>query len=108
MPRRRPDRLVGVDAARGVALLGMVAVHVLPTLDRDGTPTLVGHVFGGRSAALFAVLAGVGVGLAYRGARPPARGTAADDPRTPRFSTLRAAAALSLRAVLIGALGLAL
>lgn len=61
---RRGSRLVGVDVARGVALLGMVAVHVLPRLGDDGEQTLVRTITSGRSAALFAVLAGVGLALA--------------------------------------------
>ena len=89
VPRR--NRIPGVDLARGVALLGMVAVHVLPTTDVDGNPTPVESIAGGRSAALFAVLAGVGLALAF-GRRPSAR----------------AYAAVAVRAVLIAALGLAL
>jgi uncharacterized membrane protein len=89
MPRR--DRIPGVDLARGVALLGMVAVHVLPTTDDAGAPTLVESIAGGRSAALFAVVAGVGVALAF-GPGPGGR----------------SAAALAVRAGLIGLIGLAL
>ena len=57
-------RVVGVDAARGLALLGMVSVHVLPATDGDGGESLAYAVASGRSAALFAVLAGVGLALA--------------------------------------------
>lgn len=92
MNRRRPDRLVGVDLARGLALLGMMAVHVLPAQDPDGSASLTDRLASGRSAALFAVLAGVGLALAY-GRRP---------------SLPRAGAAVLLRAALIGAVGLAL
>jgi uncharacterized membrane protein YeiB len=92
MRRRSTSRLLGVDVARGVALLGMVAVHVLPEQRDDGSRTVVDLVASGRSAALFAVLAGVGVGLAY-GRRPP---------------VVRSSAALVVRALLIGAVGLAL
>src|SRR6478735_4393816 len=58
-------RLAGIDAARGLALLGMMATHVLPTFESDAqlTPTWVGLVFSGRAAALFAVLAGIGLAL---------------------------------------------
>ena len=91
MPRPS-SRLLGVDVARGVALLGMVAVHVLPEQRDDGSRTVADLVASGRSAALFAVLAGVGVALAY-GRRPP---------------LARSGAALAVRALLIGALGLAL
>lgn len=58
-PRERASRLLGVDATRGVALLGIIAVHALVEATDDGTPTPSYLVFGGRSAALFAVLAGV-------------------------------------------------
>ena len=86
------SRVAGVDVARGVALLGMMAVHVLPTAREDGSPNLLDLVVSGRSAALFAVLAGVGLALAY-GARPPLG---------------RTSLALVVRAALIGAVGLAL
>ena len=90
--RPTPSRLVGVDAARGIALLGMGAVHVLPPTDPDGSASLPDLIASGRSAALFAVLAGVGLALAF-GRRP---------------SLPRAGAAVLVRAVLIGAVGLAL
>jgi hypothetical protein len=62
-------RLRGVDAARGVALLGMMSVHILPMAGFAG---LVHSVAAGRSAALFATLAGVGLALATGGTTPPA------------------------------------
>jgi len=86
------QRLAGVDVARCVALFGMGSVHVLPTTDATGAPTLVEQVFGGRSAALFAVLAGVGLALAV-GPRPELR---------------RAAPVVAVRAALIGSIGLLL
>jgi uncharacterized membrane protein len=70
-PRADSARLIGVDAARGVALLGMMAVHVLPLVDADGSASGPYLIAGGRSAALFAVLAGVGLALASGGTRPP-------------------------------------
>lgn len=91
MPRPSA-RLTGVDLARCLALLGMVAVHVLPLTDEDGLPTLVERVAGGRSAALFAVLAGVSLALAYG----------------PRPSPWRSGAALLVRAALVGLVGLLL
>lgn len=62
--RTRP-RLTGVDAARGLALLGMMATHLMPTFEPNAelTPTWVGLTFSGRASALFAVLAGVGLAL---------------------------------------------
>ena len=90
MPAGRTDRLAGVDVARGVALLGMAAVHVLPA-GTGRQPSLVHELAGGRSAALFALLAGVSLTLAVG--------------RRPRW---RAYAAVVVRAALVAALGLVL
>lgn len=52
-------RSAGIDLARGIAVLGMFAVHVGERSGRDG---LVGDLYGlayGRVSALFALLAGV-------------------------------------------------
>ncbi|WP_308819194.1 heparan-alpha-glucosaminide N-acetyltransferase domain-containing protein [Pseudonocardia alni] len=80
-PRERASRLLGVDATRGVALLGIIAVHALVEATDDGTPTPSYLVFGGRSAALFAVLAGVSFAFMTGRARvrtgPDLRATAA-------------------------------
>lgn len=92
---RRSRRLVGVDATRGLALLGMMAVHVLPGVDTDGGATTAHVIAGGRSAATFAVLAGVGLALLTGGTRPVTGR---------RYGA--AAAGLVVRAVAIGAIGL--
>ncbi|MGZ4662718.1 MAG: heparan-alpha-glucosaminide N-acetyltransferase domain-containing protein [Arthrobacter sp.] len=65
-------RLAGIDAARGLALLGMMATHLLPTFQSDAqlTPTWIGLTFSGRAAALFAVLAGIGLALSTGKQRP--------------------------------------
>jgi len=89
-------RLVGVDAARGAALLGMIAVHSLPEADAAGEPTLWYTVASGRAAAAFAVLAGVG--LAFLTGRRQV-------PLSARRATV---AGLAVRALLIGVLGLVL
>ena len=70
--RSVPGRLHGIDAARGLALLGMMATHLLPTFESnaDLTPTWIGLTFSGRAAALFAVLAGVGLALSTGKHRP--------------------------------------
>lgn len=99
---RTRSRLVGIDATRGVALLGMMAVHVLPDEDPDGTISLAYQLASGRAAATFAVLAGVGLALWS------ARATRADadpmwDPRGPSLGVK-----LVLRAVAIGTIGLLL
>ncbi|MUN63715.1 DUF1624 domain-containing protein [Kocuria sediminis] len=66
---RRPSRrLAGVDAARGLALFGMVAVHTIPSWDEQtGEPDLSWTLFAGHSAALFATLAGVSLAFATGG-----------------------------------------
>jgi uncharacterized membrane protein len=90
-------RLVGVDAARGLALLGMMAVHVLPAVASDGGATVAHAIAGGRSAATFAVLAGVGLALLTGGTNP--RGGR-------RWAA--ASAGLVVRAAAIGVVGLLL
>ena len=75
MAQRSPDRLHGVDAARGLALAGMFAVHLLPATDPDGTSTWAEEIARGRSSAAFALLAGVALSLAH-GRRLPLRGAA--------------------------------
>ncbi|WBB68483.1 heparan-alpha-glucosaminide N-acetyltransferase domain-containing protein [Micromonospora sp. WMMD812] len=90
------SRLLGVDAARGVALIGMIAVHSLPESDAAGRPTWWFTAFGGRASALFAVLAGLGIAfLTDRRRVRPAAGSGL-------------VAALVVRALAIGAIGLAL
>lgn len=65
-----PSRVVGVDVARALALLGMMSVHLLPEYHDDGTLTPAFLVSAGRASALFALLAGVGLALATGGSRP--------------------------------------
>jgi Heparan-alpha-glucosaminide N-acetyltransferase, catalytic len=67
-------RVVGVDVARAVALVGMMATHILPGLE-DGRVSLSHHLAAGRASALFAVLAGVSLVL-VAGRRTPLRGPA--------------------------------
>ncbi|MGJ7441428.1 heparan-alpha-glucosaminide N-acetyltransferase domain-containing protein [Aquipuribacter sp. MA13-6] len=69
LPRSR--RLVGVDAARGLALLGMMAAHLLERYDLEGNPSAVYPLVDGRPSALFAVLAGVGLALLDGGSDGP-------------------------------------
>lgn len=72
--KRSRKRLIGIDAARGLALIGLMAIHILPNYDEEtGEPTLVWRLFSGDSAALFALLAGVGLALSS-GGRTPHRG----------------------------------
>ncbi|MBW9213291.1 DUF1624 domain-containing protein [Mumia sp. zg.B53] len=90
-------RLLGVDAARAVALIGMMATHLESRLGPDGSTSTAHLLAAGRASALFALLAGVGIALASGGTRPP-RGR----------SWLQAAAATSARAGVIFAVGLVL
>ncbi|GAA5160823.1 heparan-alpha-glucosaminide N-acetyltransferase domain-containing protein [Ornithinimicrobium tianjinense] len=68
--RTASARLVGVDLARAVALLGIFAAHLVSP-DDPGAPGGVDPLFqlvAGRSSALFALLAGVGIALSSRDA----------------------------------------
>ncbi|HTF49976.1 MAG TPA: Pls/PosA family non-ribosomal peptide synthetase [Pseudonocardia sp.] len=99
-PLTRPparDRLVGVDVARGLALLGMMAVHVLPSFGLNGSPSASAVLASGRSAATFVLLAGLSLTF-LSGARRVVRGR----------GRLTASAGIAVRAVLIGVIGLAL
>jgi uncharacterized membrane protein len=95
--RVRQGRLPGVDVARGVALLGMTAVHVLPARGADGATTWVHSVADGRASALFAVLAGVGLALLSGGCRPRVDGAL-------RRSIVVRAALVALVGLVLGAL----
>jgi uncharacterized membrane protein YeiB len=61
---------VGVDAVRGLAVLGMFAAHVGYAQDDFWTSTGWLAVADGRSAATFALLAGVSIALMSGGAEP--------------------------------------
>lgn len=93
----RPGRLVGVDLARTVALLGMMATHVLDGHTASGDVTTIQWLAGGRASALFAVLAGLSLALISGGTTPQA---GRDLGRT--------TAGLAARAALIALIGLAL
>jgi uncharacterized membrane protein len=89
------DRLVGLDVARCVALLGMVATHVLLDRGADGDLALPQAIAGGRAAALFAVLAGVTLALI----------TGRQEPVTGRERVARSLG-IAMRALLIALVGL--
>ena len=73
MPRVR--RIVGVDTARGLAVLGMVTAHVGPDDPwRTFPPGGWAQLADGRPSALFVLLAGVGLAL-LSGGRYPVDGT---------------------------------
>ena len=64
------SRIVGIDIARCLALVGMIATHVLAARNPDGSLGFAEVVAGGRASALFAVLAGVSLALMSGGAEP--------------------------------------
>ncbi len=86
-------RVVGIDVARCLALVGMMVTHILPG-DVGGEVTLAQQVAGGRASALFAVLAGLSLVLVA--GRPVLRGR--------EWWAFQAGTAV--RALLVGALGL--
>lgn len=89
-------RLDGVDLARAVALVGMMLVHVVLTVDLEtGDPSVVGMVAAGRAAPLFALLAGLSLCL-VRSRDPQGAGS-------PRAVAVRAAVLLVL-GVLLGSM----
>ncbi|MFD4736682.1 DUF418 domain-containing protein [Streptomyces virginiae] len=65
-------RLAGVDAVRGLAVLGMFAVHVGPGPEPEGAGYLL-VAADGRAPALFTLLAGFSLVLAQRGQDPARR-----------------------------------
>lgn len=67
-----PQRIGGVDLARGLAVLGMFAAHLLWITEpfEAGEPATWVAVADGRSSILFATLAGVSIGLVTGGAAP--------------------------------------
>ena len=84
------SRIVGIDVARGVAVLGMFVAHLVP----DHWPETLAD---GRSSVLFATLAGVSLGLITGGATP-----------TPSDSRGPARSSVALRALFLVGLGLLL
>jgi uncharacterized membrane protein len=89
-------RVTGVDLARGLALFGMMAKHIFDD-STDTGPTATGLIASGRSAATFALVAGVSVAF-LSGGRQNLTGV-------PRRA---AAAGLAVRALGIGGIGLLL
>ncbi|WP_137846187.1 heparan-alpha-glucosaminide N-acetyltransferase domain-containing protein [Microbacterium sp. 2FI] len=67
-----PQRIAGVDLARGLAVLGMFAAHLLwirEDFDWSDQATWIA-VVDGRSSILFATLAGVSIGIVTGGRTP--------------------------------------
>ncbi len=85
------SRLSGVDAARGLAVIGMMAAHAWPRTENQGE-----LLVDGRPSILFAVVAGMALGMV----------TGGGEPATHRHSDARWR--LLIRAVLLIALGVLL
>ncbi|MBL3686535.1 DUF1624 domain-containing protein [Leucobacter zeae] len=94
-----PPRIVGLDVARGIAVLGMVAAHTaeLPGVLIWNDPATWIELVNGRSSMLFGVLAGVSIALMT------GRGVVPEGPRLARMR-LR----LVARGIVIFAIGIAL
>jgi len=74
-PRVRPlassNRILGVDLARGLAVVGMFAAHILIIEDFDWSePGTWADIVNGRSSILFAMLAGISIAILSGGTRP--------------------------------------
>lgn len=88
----------GVDLARGLAVLGMLAAHLLTVEPFDPRePATWVDVVNGRSSILFAVLAGVSLALVTGGAAPV-------DDRSLRDARRR----ITVRAIVLWIIGIAL
>ncbi len=93
-----PRRVAGLDLARGLAVIGMFAAHLLWIDPFDPSdPTTWTDVANGRSSILFATLAGISIAL-LTGGRTPVSGVARE----------RASARLALRALCIWVIGVLL
>ena len=91
-------RLGGIDLARGLAVLGMIAAHLLVLAPFDWSePGTWLQVVDGRSSILFAVLAGLSIGLTTGGTHP-----------VPAAARPRARGRLAIRAVALWVLGILL
>lgn len=73
---RMPRRIDGVDAARGLALIGMFIAHVAPTVEALTAAELLA-IADDRPRLLFALTAGIGLGFMSGGMRPISEGRGA-------------------------------
>ncbi|MEO3806360.1 DUF418 domain-containing protein [Nonomuraea sp. B1E8] len=78
-PRPPRGRLLGLDAVRALAIVGMVYMHVSPTgwsspapmPEKPAVLDWVEHAVSGRSMSLFVLMAGISVALMTGGPAPP-------------------------------------
>ncbi|MFD4422554.1 heparan-alpha-glucosaminide N-acetyltransferase domain-containing protein [Agromyces sp. NPDC058484] len=92
-----PRRVDGVDAARGLALIGMFVAHVSPPVDALEAAQFIA-LADDRPRLLFALTAGLGLGFISGGTRPIGEG------RTEGRGELRRQ--IAIRAVILIALGM--
>jgi uncharacterized membrane protein len=90
-------RFFGVDVARGIALIAMLATNVYDVLNDDGQPTLAGTTVVGRAATMFVMVAGISLAFISGGFHP-----------VQGIAHRAAAVNIAVRGLLIGAIGLAL
>lgn len=88
------SRIAGLDIARGLAVIGMFAAHLLTRRDLGWDPESWRFIAFGRSSILFAVLAGISVAL-LSGRQTPLEG----------IPLVQARMRILVRAVLIFAIG---
>lgn len=88
-PSRSPGRIIGLDVARALAMLGMVIVHYIWPDESGGAIDTLAAAMLGRAMPLFMLLGGIGVTLAAARSANPDR-------------------SLLIRAVLLFVLGLVL
>jgi uncharacterized protein len=88
------SRIVGIDIARGLAVLGMFGAHIGVSEPFDWTPNTWLDLVNGRSSILFAVLAGVSIAIISGGRK-----------RVSGVPLLQARARIFARAALIFVLG---
>tara|TARA_R110001592_G_scaffold234658_2_gene492379 strand:+ start:115829 stop:116905 length:1077 start_codon:yes stop_codon:yes gene_type:complete len=64
-------RIVGIDVARALAVIGMIIVNFKVVFGTEGSPWLktLASIFDGKAAATFVVLAGLGIALLTKKAR---------------------------------------
>lgn len=70
-PAASRNRLLGLDVARGIALIGMIAIHTIESDDGNGAMSLPWVLSLGKASALFAVLGGVGIAFITGRRRAP-------------------------------------
>lgn len=62
-----PPRIIGLDVARGLAIVGMIGAHTLTLAPFSwGDPSTWGDIVTGRSSILFGVIAGISIALMTR------------------------------------------